>query len=553
MSYQVHIEFRRVQSYLFAVPKLKDMIGANVLLGEAIRIELPRLAIKGLEPHPEAESMPELSSEDPLTQAITQRPSSDSVEDIPLTDDPKQLFRLGIEAREGGHFIALFKEFSQAEAFKEAANLYLRQSLPELDFTLHTDDEEHGHLSQPQSIADLPAFQVCEESGNGPASSQYASQDRSHWISRASKARKTANGQFRAGKTRDIIGLMRPSLPAYCSSFNEPEDLKDLCGGGYLAVIHADGNSIGKRQSQYEQSTLNHGEGFYFSLRLAVRRALVESLARTFCDCVGKVQTTPYQLLMLGGDDLLLVCRAALALPWVVRYAHALESLKLEDGSPLTFGAGVAIAAPNFPFHRLVNLAEDLAGSAKRLYRAHQASLASDEEEHPETKGISVVDWMVCTNSWSEDLIAIRRQDALLRLSVGGQEEQLALSGRPYPVLQQDSDPGLASLEGLLMAAEGFGQTDSEQKKAARSQWRQLPGELRQGKRAGEQGYQAFLRQQSEAVKNTLKEYRLGDSPWTDCGSQRWLSRLPDMVEIMEIPRLAQAAGRRDGERASYD
>ncbi|RKZ90942.1 MAG: hypothetical protein DRR19_08595 [Candidatus Parabeggiatoa sp. nov. 1] len=44
-SFQVvQIEFLRIQTFLFAVPRLRDMIGANVLLGETMRVKLPRLA-----------------------------------------------------------------------------------------------------------------------------------------------------------------------------------------------------------------------------------------------------------------------------------------------------------------------------------------------------------------------------------------------------------------------------------------------------------------------------------------------------------------------------
>lgn len=41
---RVHIEFQRVQSWLFAVPRLRAMVGANALLGETLRVELPKLA-----------------------------------------------------------------------------------------------------------------------------------------------------------------------------------------------------------------------------------------------------------------------------------------------------------------------------------------------------------------------------------------------------------------------------------------------------------------------------------------------------------------------------
>lgn len=42
---RVHIEFSRVRSWLFAVPRLRAMVGANALLGETART-LPKLAAK---------------------------------------------------------------------------------------------------------------------------------------------------------------------------------------------------------------------------------------------------------------------------------------------------------------------------------------------------------------------------------------------------------------------------------------------------------------------------------------------------------------------------
>ena len=35
---RVYIEFQRVQTWLFAVPRLRTMVGANALLGEVLRI-----------------------------------------------------------------------------------------------------------------------------------------------------------------------------------------------------------------------------------------------------------------------------------------------------------------------------------------------------------------------------------------------------------------------------------------------------------------------------------------------------------------------------------
>ncbi len=43
---RVHIELQRVQTWLFAVPRLRAMVGANALLGDVLRVTLPQLARK---------------------------------------------------------------------------------------------------------------------------------------------------------------------------------------------------------------------------------------------------------------------------------------------------------------------------------------------------------------------------------------------------------------------------------------------------------------------------------------------------------------------------
>lgn len=72
------------------------------------------------------------------------------------------------------------------------------------------------------------------------------------------------------------------------------------------------------------------------------------------------------RLLMLGGDDLVLVCGAPYALPFVRALAkHVREETKELPGdkTPLDIGAGVAIVQASFPFHRAHQLAEQLAES----------------------------------------------------------------------------------------------------------------------------------------------------------------------------------------------
>ena len=42
--HKIELEFKRIQTYLFASPRLRAMLGANATLGRAIRMDLPLLA-----------------------------------------------------------------------------------------------------------------------------------------------------------------------------------------------------------------------------------------------------------------------------------------------------------------------------------------------------------------------------------------------------------------------------------------------------------------------------------------------------------------------------
>ena len=90
---KVHIEFQRVQSWLFSVPRLRAMVGANALLGEVLRVDLPNLACQAVRWSLASVSVdyPAMDSEDPLKEY----------------DDPSADARAGILSRDGGHFEAI--------------------------------------------------------------------------------------------------------------------------------------------------------------------------------------------------------------------------------------------------------------------------------------------------------------------------------------------------------------------------------------------------------------------------------------------------------------
>jgi hypothetical protein len=505
---KLELSLKRVQAFIFDVPRLRAMLGANALVGQTMRHELPKLMNgKGCK----------LAWPSGLGRDAPNDPLHSGAD----PDDPAALYEKGILARDGGHFIVVFPGEVQAEGFLRQAETLLAEKLPGVLFEARiepfgvatTDGKSREKPPREIQLLNLPVLQICQETGREPASNQDA---KFGWIAQSVTHRVQWGKEFNQGNTLDIIGLMREKLYPSKMNWEEPNDLDDLTAGDYLALIHADGNGIGKRYSDWKKDAQGdavtkeaHGEAFFHSMRVAVRRAVVDALGKTFTQGDGK---RPYEVLMLGGDDLLLICRADKALDFACNYAKELENYKLADGKRLNVALGVAIARHTYPLHRLHELAEELASSAKRLSRA-QARAKDDANA-------SVIDWQVVTQSWFTGVAEARRQSERIAYTVDGKAETLLLTRRPYPVLGDDG------LEGLLEAVGKLDGMDDE--KAARSPLRALRSACEQGRLAGEMAFANY----PVSVKQAF-----GGSLWQAVNGYH-LTRALDIIGIREIPRL---------------
>ncbi|WP_240098350.1 Cas10/Cmr2 second palm domain-containing protein [Thermomonas flagellata] len=503
---KVEMEFKRIQTYLFASPRLRAMLGANSALGQTIRTHLPEIAREcGAKADPQTlEKMPAANRDDPLQQAQALLGQT-ALGDALLIDDPVGLYQgYGVLVRDGGHFIATFPESEQARCFIDRATAHITQELPGLLLEARLDGEK---LAQPQwgeSLFQHPAFQVSHHLGDRPAQDRNA---KGAFISAEEKQQEERGKAFRENP-RDLIALLEKSGLIPCPD-EPPQTLEDIASDDYLALIHADGNGIGKRYQAWRtrspdpEHSLNaeaHGEHFYHSMRVAVRRALTKALERVFADVPQR-----YQLLMLGGDDLLMACAASYALPFVRAYAEELERIPLCDAKPLSIGAGVAIARPTFPFYRLHDTAGALADSAKRHVRTDPAAG-------------SVVDWHVTSSAWLGDPIAQRQADSLAGNTV--------LSGKPYPVL------GERSLDKLLRQAESI----SNSSEVARSQLREMVEIMRRSPNLAELGWRELPDSMRNHLRVVLEQF--GQTGlYRPLGDDLQISVLPDLVELYEINR----------------
>ena len=212
-----------------------------------------------------------------------------------------------------------------------------------------------------------------------------------------------------------------------------PEDLNALGKlarpPNYLGFIYADGNNMGERLKGLE------GVAQYSSLATElndlIERIVKESLALHAI----RNGIRPYESLLVGGDDLMLVTAGDIALPIALAIAEsfergspaALERAGLPNDKPLTLGVGVVLAHASFPIAAFQRLTAQLLKRAKRrcaeeMYR------------------VSAIDFMVVTAAGSSDLNAVREEALTEQAFVFPHgDRRVRLTQRPYtlPEAQQ--------------------------------------------------------------------------------------------------------------------
>lgn len=590
----VKLKFGRVQTYLFEEPQLKSMVGANSLLGETARGRLVRAAkddtgyaftpqaAKPLDDregggaaagrHTECAGYTGGARPEAADAAIDNLPglavacgaglpegltfSSEDFQAAQLgkpgdgdLDDPWRALQHGVLIRDAGTLHALFPDSDHAADFVAAAETLVAEQLPGIRLEVETVELEQQNgvwrikpsqrtpiASPGETPVDLPPLQVCQASGQGPASRLETNQDsgvkEKECVSEQVYRKRAKTGEFDQGQTYDLLGLLRHELlKRFMDRLGTrrrivfPRNFEEVAPSGYLAVIVADGNGMGSRSREYVKRCVPGGEdGDFFrqhvagerlfaSMRAAVREALLSALADTFAvpglypegkrrdAATERDVRVPFRLLMLGGDDLLMVCDAVRAMPLVIHYARRLTEFLLaaapaadgrpaEAGRPLDVGVGVAITKRSFPFHRSHALAEQLAGSAKRL--ARESGLQR-----------SVVDWLSTTESWHGDVRKVRQRDALrsYTLPAHGEVEHLILSRKPYPILDCAERDSLESLWNVAALVHG--------QKTPRNQWKQLALPLEEGRRVAERVASDVLADIPEQVTQRLVRARL--------------------------------------------
>lgn len=243
-----------------------------------------------------------------------------------------------------------------------------------------------------------------------------------------------------------------PYEPAYrADSFG-----REVHESSYLAVVHIDGNGVGKRiqdiAEQYQHPSQNpeYIQAMRdFSRELSKKseqslRTIIEKLNAKVVETEngfmigGAIKLhqddrgvyLPIRPLVFGGDDLTFICDGRLGLSLAVAYMQDFNQhlfpAKGDQTKSITTRAGVAVVKTHYPFARAYELAEALAKSAKKYLSEPGISDAQKGQLCP-------LDWHFAVGGTVLDLETIRKREYY-----NPQEGNLTM--RPIRVIGQAND-----------------------------------------------------------------------------------------------------------------
>lgn len=257
----------------------------------------------------------------------------------------------------------------------------------------------------------------------------------------------------------------------------------------FIAVVHIDGNAMGKRvKDLYEKNQYLNWESFKEELR-SFSVSVDDDFKHTYLEMAevvadkirnGELENLsleknrfPIRRIITAGDDICFVTEGRIGIECAALFVKLLNQ-KVNNGMPYASCAGVAIVHQKYPFYKAYELAEMLCSNAKKF----GASLSCDGSG----KDVSAIDWHIEFGEIKDTLDEIRSD---YQMKDGGRLEM-----RPYIVCASDE----------VLEQEKFRQYDKFKKLIGKMQTKEIAyargtlKELRKVLKQGEKETAYFLK-----------------------------------------------------------
>ena len=213
----------------------------------------------------------------------------------------------------------VFERYIQKKNFGELVSFFLSNQIPET-------------IATSSNVNRFPNQILCQHCQNAPATEQIKDRDESYFVCEncnlvlhPPKPPKTpsegANDVLTALQDH-VIRKVREDIGLNLRSIDSNDDL-----GDYIALIKLDGNNIGALKSQL--STWAGYRAFSETLDYQVKRIIENVWIKLIRDRPASFQHNlflPFFPIIIGGDDLTLICRAEFGLPFLQAFFEEVES-----------------------------------------------------------------------------------------------------------------------------------------------------------------------------------------------------------------------------------
>lgn len=188
-----------------------------------------------------------------------------------------------------------------------------------------------------------------------------------------------------------------------------PSEFEKLAGDeNFIAVVHIDGNAMGKRVEGIYKKNAGTWEECCRTLRKfseGIQKDFETAFEKTVTTVCGqfeqeKDRVLPIRPVILAGDDVCFVTKGSIGLECARVFLEQLTKLtNAADGCGYAACAGAALVHTKFPFYQAYQLAEELCSSAKKFGSSID-----------ETGAISAMDWHIEFGQLKENLGSIREE-----------------------------------------------------------------------------------------------------------------------------------------------
>jgi hypothetical protein len=236
-----------------------------------------------------------------------------------------------------------------------------------------------------------PWLRICDACGQYPASHAHGEQ----LVCTACKTKREQGTEKRTIFWQEFLKAAQQVGDNHWRDAQLPRDLDDIGAvsrpPGYIGFLYADANNMGRvlRKLQRPEQFKAFAEAVDWLTRDVVHQALRRY---TSPRPINGRDVTPFEILLMGGDDLMLMTGADLAVEVATDIVRSFERRAPEKtGHKLTLSLGLVLAHARFPIRAMYELASDLLRSAKG-------------------KGGSALDFAIVTAAGSRNLEWLREE-----------------------------------------------------------------------------------------------------------------------------------------------